>query len=653
MPREISRYPVVIVDIDDASLAALGRWPWPRTRLARLIEATHRAGALAVGLDIIMSEADSLSPAGLLVDRQDVSPTLQNTLAELPSNDILLAQTLRRIPTVIARAAITDGKAQGASKSSQTSVVIVGDPPRVPRFQSYARHITNLPEIEAAAPGRGYINDTRDNDGVVRSMPLVIAVNGEIAPSFALELLRVATGQPQYTVQSDREGINGVQIGTSFIPTDSDGRIRLHFSPAYDARRISARAILRGEIASNAFADQIAIIGTTAIGVTDVAATAHMYGAEIHTQLIENILAGTRLKRPPATSWLELLAFLLMAIVLIILLPRKGPGYGVMIFLAGTLLVWMASLVAFSQAKMLFDPSFPTFGNLLILIVLLTAGFAAANRRRRELDAALAAERIERSRMAGELQAAREIQMGMLPAPGSIEGLPAHLEFHALLEPALEVGGDLYDAFMLDEDRFFFLVGDVSGKGVPASLFMALSKTLCKSLARREHVPLDALLRLVNEEISRENSASLFIAAIVGTINVRTGEMQFCSAGQDAPILLRASEPPRSLNDAGGPPLCVDEAFPYTTERLQLRPGDMLIIVTDGITEAEDPKQNFYGLARVLAYFATVKERPLSAAAACAGLLADVKSFTAGATSDDITVMAIRLAGLPPTAPPV
>ena len=657
MPRPISRYPVVIVDIDDASLATLGRWPWPRTRLARLIEATHRSGALAVGIDIIMPEADSLSPGGLLVDRQDVNPALQGTLAELPSNDTILAQTLRRIPTVIARAAIADGEAQSASKSGQTQVAVVGDRPMVPRLQSYARHITNLPEIEAAAPGRGYLNDTRDTDGVVRSMPLLIAVNGDIAPSFALELLRVATGQARYTVQSNRNGINGVQIGTSFIPTDPDGRIRLHFSPAYAARRVSAGAILRGEIASNAFANQIAIIGATAIGVTDVVATpiaAHMDGAEIHTQLIENILAGTRLKRPPAISWLELLAFLLMAIVLIILLPRKGPGYGVMIFLAGTLLVWMASLVVFSQARTLFDPSFPTFGNLLILVVLLTAGFSAANRRRRELDVALAEERIERSRMAGELQAAREIQMGMLPAPGSIEGLPAYLEFHAIVEPALEVGGDLYDAFMLDEDRFFFLVGDVSGKGVPASLFMALSKTLCKSLARREHVPLDALLRLVNEEISQENSASLFIAAIVGIINVRTGEMQFCNAGHDAPILLRANQPPRSLHSAGGPPLCVDEDFPYAIDRIQLQTDDMLVMITDGVTEAQDANQNFYGRARVLAYFSTMEPRQLgNAAAVCAGLNADVKHFIDGAApSDDITIMAIRLAAIPSAASP-
>jgi adenylate cyclase len=658
MPRQISRYPVVIVDIDDASLAALGRWPWPRTRLARLIDATHRSGALAVGLDIIMPEADSLSPGGLLVDRQDVSPGLQDALAKLPSNDTILAQTLRRIPTVIGRAAIADGEAQSKPEHGQTPVVIIGEKPVGGGLQSYARHLTNLPEIEAAAPGHGYLNDTRDTDGVVRSMPLLIAVNGAIAPSFGFELLRVATGQAQYTVQSSRNGINGVQIGTSFIPTDPDGRIRLHFSPADGARRVSAEAVLRGAVAPNAFANQVAIIGSTALGVTDVAATpiaTRMVGAEIQAQLVENILAGTRLKRPPIISWLELLTFLSMAIALIVLLPRMGPGYGVAIFLAGALIVGIVSIICFFQSKLLYDPSFATAGNLLLLMVLLTAGFSAANRHRRELDAALAAERIERSRMAGELQAARKIQMGMLPVPGAIEGLPAAIEFYATLEPALEVGGDLYDAFMLDEEHFFFLVGDVSGKGVPASLFMALSKTLCKSLALREHVPLDALLRLVNEEISRENPASLFVSAVVGIINVRTGVLEFCNAGHEAPILLRANQPPRSLHSVGGPPLCVDEDFPYAIDRIQLQKDDLLVTITDGVTEAQDASQNFYGMERVLAYFSTMEERQLSSAeAVCAGLDADVRRFMDGvALSDDITIMAIRLAGLPSAAPPV
>jgi len=652
MPRQISRYPVVIVDIDDASLAALGRWPWPRTRLARLIEATHRSGALAVGLDIIMPEADSLSPDGLLVDRQDVSPAPQTTLAELLSNDMILAQTLRRIPTVIARAGIADGEGRNAPQIGQTPVVMVGENP-VSHLEPYARHLTNVPEIEVAASGRGYLNESRETDGVVRSMPLVIAVNGEAAPSFALELLRVATGQPQYTVQSNREGIKGVQIGTSFIPTDLHGRIRLHFSPAYAARRVSARAILRGEVAPNAFANQVAIIGATAIGVADVAATpiaTRMDGVEIHAQLIENILDGGRLTRPPVTHWLELLGLVILALVLIVFLPLS-PGYGVVIFLAGATVLGLVSLFCFQGYKFLYDPTLPAAGSGLIVAHLLTVGFSASNRRRRELDAALEAEKIERFRMAGELQAAREIQMGMLPAPGAIEGLPAHIEFHALLEPAQEVGGDLYDAFMLDDHHFFFLIGDVSGKGIAASLFMALSKTLCKSLARREHVPLDALMRLVNEEISRENPAALFVTAIVGILDVRTGELDLCNAGHDTPILLRNNEPPRSLNGAGGPPLCVQEDFPYTFDRLRLQSDDLLVMITDGVTEAQGPAQNFYGLPRVLEYLAIMEQQQRRAAAACQEIYEDVKRFTQGApASDDIAIVAIRFKAPPPSA---
>ena len=120
MPRQISRYPVVIVDIDDASLATLGRWPWPRTRLARLIEATHRSGALAVGIDIIMPEADSLSPGGLLVDRQDVIRHCRVPSPNYPPTNTILAQTLRRIPTVIARAAIADGEVETLPKRSNS-----------------------------------------------------------------------------------------------------------------------------------------------------------------------------------------------------------------------------------------------------------------------------------------------------------------------------------------------------------------------------------------------------------------------------------------------------------------------------------------------------------------------------------------------------
>jgi adenylate cyclase len=645
MPRTASQNHVVIIDIDDASQTAFGRWPWPRTRLARLIEATHKLGALAVGLDMVMPEADNMSPALLLAERQDLNAEVRASLFGLSSNDAILAETLRRIPSVIGRAGIIDANVQNTSMARQTPVRVVGDLP-LARLQSYKAHLANIAEIEAAAFGRGYLNDTRDNDGVVRTMPLVIAMNGQLAPSFALELLRVATGQQHYSVHGSRDAIQGIQIGTSLIPTDSQGRIRVYFTPAYARHRVSAGKILRGELAPNSFVNQIVIIGVAAIGITDVAATpiaTRMDGIEIQAQSIENILDGAQLSRPPAIRWLELVALLIIALALILFLPRLRPSFGVVIFLIGTAIVWAASAILFHQFKLLYDPTFVTAGNALILTVLLTAGFSAADRRRRELDVELEAERVERFRMAGELQAAREIQMGMLPTPGAIAGLPPNVEFYAVLEPAQEVGGDLYDAFMLDERHFFFLIGDVSGKGVPASLFMALSKTLCKSLARREHVPLDGLMRLVNEEISSENPASLFVTAIVGILDVQKGELELCNAGHDAPILLRVNEPPRSLNRTGGPPLCVKEDFPYTFDRLQLRPEDVLVMITDGVTEAQDSAQNFYGLPRVLKYLTTMKERQRHAADACHGIYEDVKRFSQGLPpSDDITIVAVR-----------
>jgi adenylate cyclase len=224
-------------------------------------------------------------------------------------------------------------------------------------------------------------------------------------------------------------------------------------------------------------------------------------------------------------------------------------------------------------------------------------------------------------------------------------GLPGNIAFHALLEPAEEVGGDLYDAFMLDGHNFFFLIGDVAGKGVPASLFMVLSKTLCKHAVLREHVPLATLMTLVNAAISRDNPTNLFVTALAGIIDVRSGVMELCSAGHEAPILLRAGETPRVLDTAGGPALCMLEDFPYAAGRVQLHAGDMLVMISDGVTEAQDAAQHFYGLRRVLEWLTVLQPQTTkgqSVGTLCQGLYTDVKRFANNAVpADDITIMAI------------
>jgi adenylate cyclase len=657
-PRQVDeRFPVMIVDIDEASLAAFGQWPWPRTRLARLIDTVRNMGALAVGLDMVMPEMDRLSPAMCMAERSDLSAALQEKLAELPSNEVILAETLRRVPTVVGRVGLLEPGRKQTLATGQTSVRISGDT-SVAHVQTYVDHLTNVSPLEEAAAGHGYLNAFLDADGVVRTAPLLLSVQEELAPALALELVRVAVGQPWYEVHGDPRGVRGVRIGTSFIPTDVDGRLRLYYTPPDGRRRVSALAVLNGEAKNNALAQRVAIIGVTGVGLTDIKVTpvtSQMDGVEVQAQVVENILAKARLVRPSAARWVELAVFLVVAVSFTLFLPRLPLGLAAVVCLVVAALLVAGSLAYFVRAQLLFDPSFPVAGNTVIVMVLLVAGFAAVDRARQELKAALEVERMAKLRIAGELKAAREIQMGMVPAPEAIKDLPATLAFHALLEPAEEVGGDLYDALMLDAHRFFFLIGDVSGKGVPASLFMALSKTLCKSAALREHMPMHELMSLVNEELSRENAVDLFVAAVVGIIDISTGVMELCNAGHEAPILLRPGKAPDVLETAGGPPLCVLEDFPYTSEPIQLQAGDTLVMVTDGVTEARDPNQNFYGLERTLAYLTTVQMHPNgphSVAAICQGLYGDVKLFANGAApTDDITIVSIRFTA-PPLSPP-
>jgi adenylate cyclase len=653
-PRQPQRRPVVIVEIDDASLTKLGQWPWPRTHLARLIDATSQLGALAVGLDIFMPEADRLSPSVLISDRPDLPTALRDELARLPSNDAILGETLRRVPSVVGRVGIRAGENGGKPSSGQTPVRVHGDL-SIAHVPAYDGHFTNVSPIEEAAFGRGYLNSTPDADGVVRAVPLLVAVDGELAPTFALELLRVAVGEPFYSVYGGPHGVRGVQIGGSFIPTDPDGRIRLNYAlldPTDRRRRVSTLAILNHEVEANLLATHVAIIGVTGVGLTDVVSTpvaALMEGVEVQAQTIENILDGTRLVRPLLAPWLEWGLFFSVAALQIAFVPGLRPASGVVVFIMGAGIFTTASLMSFILWKVLLDPSFPVAGNTAILGVLLTAAFAAVAQKRRQLQAALEAARLEKIRRDGELRAARDIQLGIVPDPKAIAGLPGNIAFHALLEPAEEVGGDLYDAFMLDRHHFFFLVGDVADKGVPASLFMALSKTLFKHEALREHVPLATLMTLANAAICRDNPTNLFVTALAGIIDVHSGAMELCSAGHEPPILLRVGEPPCVLDAAGGPALCMLEDFSYAAERLQLRPDDILVMITDGVTEAQDPAQDFYGRGRALAWLTVMQKNNTTwqnVGAICQGLYNDVKRFANGAIlADDIAIMAIRFKG--------
>jgi len=282
----------------------------------------------------------------------------------------------------------------------------------------------------------------------------------------------------------------------------------------------------------------------------------------------------------------------------------------------------------------------------VLFAVMLRVTLAEVDSHRRTLHRELQQERDAAARLAGELEAARRIQMGSLPDAATAFSGDPRLDLYAFLEPAREVGGDLYDFFTLGRDRRCFLIGDVSGKGLPGSLFMAVSKALYKSAALRGVGPVDAVMREADLEISRDNAEGLFVTMLAATVDASTGLLEYCNAGHEPPYLLPNGDRPLvRLGDGGGPPLCVLERFTYTASSRRLMPGDTICLVTDGVLEAMSPKAEPYGRARFEALLETV-DRAATAAEVGEAIRLEVSRFADGVEQfDDLAILVLRWKG--------
>jgi len=276
---------------------------------------------------------------------------------------------------------------------------------------------------------------------------------------------------------------------------------------------------------------------------------------------------------------------------------------------------------------------------------MLVETLAEANAQKKLLQERLQREREAAARLAGELDAARRIQIGSLPRPESAFPAEHRFEISAAMEPAREVGGDLYDFFMLDAEHLFFLVGDVSGKGLPASIFMAVSKALCKSTALRRGRRIDELLREANTEIARENPESLFVTVFAGVLDVLSGRLEYCSAGHEPPFVLAPDGEIARLEEGGGPPLCVLEGFSYVAAEHWIGRRGIVCVVSDGVTEAMNPAGELYG-ARRLREVLTRARNAENPAALVSSIRADIAQFVGGAeAADDLTLLVLRWNG--------
>ena len=646
-PRVPRSAPVVIVTIDEESLRRYGQWPWPRTWLARLVARLAEARPAAIGLDVLMPEPDRLSPGRVAGILEGLDPAVTRKLAGMPSNDAVLAETLRGRPVVLAVAGVDVPEAVSLAERGVSPVrAFGGDPARfVPRFEG---GLHSIAPIEAAAAGRALVSVDPER-GVLRRMPMLAAVGPTLMPGLALEMLRVAAGVPAISVKVGRGGLEAVGVAGVAIPTEPDGRVWLHYSRSDARRLVPASDVLDGMVPAERFQGRLVLVGATALGLSDTQSTPvtdRMPGIEVHAQLLECILDGALLTRPPLARAIELAMLAAGGVLLLLAVPRLRPRVSAPLLLGLILLALAGGFLAYRARGLLVDGATPGLGLAVLYTALLAVTLTETESRRRALRRQVERQREAAARLAGELEAARRIQMGTLPRPSIVFPGEQRFDLYARLDPAREVGGDLYDFFFLDPDHLFFLIGDVSGKGLPGSLFMAISKALYKSTALRRHGQVAAMMREADAEISRDNTEGLFVTALAGILDARTGALEYCSAGHEPPFLLpRAGRPLMRLTEGGGPPLCAADGFPYDAATRQLEPGDTLCLITDGITEAAAPDGTLYGRPRLEALLGGL------APAASAGEIGeairrDVAAFTGDAeASDDMAILVLRYTG--------
>jgi adenylate cyclase len=401
-PRPYTDVPVRFVDIDDASLARFGQWPWPRTLLARLVNRLTEAGAATVVFDVVFAEPDRTSPSLIAAQwpNDERFRALRDTLKTLPNYDDLFAEAIAGSNVVAGF--VTTGESSSRRPPRKFGIASAGQDPK-PFLAAFPGAVLNLPVIERAARGNAAMNITPERDGVVRRIPLLVRLDDRIYPTLPAEALRVAQGASTFIVKNagasgeaafgTPSGIVEVRTGRFAAPTDSAGRVWLYETRPAPQRTVSAWQVLENKVAPGRLEGAIVFVGTSAAGLLDLKTTAlhpAVAGATLQAQVVEQILTGAFLKRPDWSNGAEILFLALFGVVAIPLFARAGAAWGgatVLLAIGGA---FAASWYAFSMAGMLLDPLYPAIAVIVVSLASSLSSYAVTENRRRQLRHAFA-----------------------------------------------------------------------------------------------------------------------------------------------------------------------------------------------------------------------------------------------------------------------
>lgn len=395
---------VKIIDVDDASLAEIGQWPWPRNRLAEMLIKVFEAGAAVVAFDSVFAEPDRTSPKEILPvwlgqDRlklDELPPEWrqfsEGVMQSVPDHDAYFVDVIAQT-NVVAGFALTP-EAGGRPPAVKPGFAHAGDDP-TPFILSFRGAVPNLPEIEQAAAGVGSFNMAPEADNIVRRIPLLMRLEEQIYPSLALEALRIAQGARSYVIKSsganmeesygEKSGLNHIKVGHLVLPVDANGRFWVHFARSRCAegasqhgqwcapteRVISARRLFSPDFDPAEVEGMILFLGTSAAGLKDLRATPldpAAAGVTLHAEIAEQALLGEFLSRPDWANGAEIIFMLALGGLLIFLTPRFGALAGAATGIGAVAAAVGLSWALYKEQRLLMDPLYPAMATLLVYL---------------------------------------------------------------------------------------------------------------------------------------------------------------------------------------------------------------------------------------------------------------------------------------------
>jgi len=348
---------IVIIDIDEPSLKQYGQWPWPRDRVALLLQNLADLGIGMVGLDVVFAEPDNSSP-------KRVMQNLGRSDDDLPDFDVQLAQTIANTPTILGYIfALVDDTIAADVMPPAKAIIVERNKPNQSYLLKAHRPILNLPVMQQAAYSSGYFNTVPDSDGVVRSVPLVMEYDGLLYPALSLEMMRIAFDESRISIEYEDQGVSAVQLGDLRIPTDQFGRIMVNYrGGAYQYDYISAADVINRTVDPARIEGKLALLGTSAAGLLDLRSTPFesVYpGVEVHATVLDNILNQDFIAKPMWVMGVDVLTLFVVIVslgVALIYLASLWSFTVLAILLAG---VWFGHFYLFTQQGLLLHTWMP------------------------------------------------------------------------------------------------------------------------------------------------------------------------------------------------------------------------------------------------------------------------------------------------------